>query len=131
MVSGGTAPSAGRDPRNGASSFHLAWDAPTGPWIGADVVLEVTEPPTVPALYFWALQVSFEDRGRAAGGAHLGLQWYPPHPGSTAVNWGGYAPDGRELDGSNSLLPSATGNPNTRDFALAAAYALPPVGDSR
>jgi hypothetical protein len=101
---------------NGASSFHLAWDAPTGPWVGANVVLEVHDPPTVPALYFWALQVSFEDRGRAAGGAHLGLQWYPPHPGSTAVNWGGYAPDGRELEGSNSLLPSATGNPNTRDF---------------
>jgi hypothetical protein len=102
---------------NAASSFHLAWEAPTGPWIGAEVVLEVNEPPIVPSLYFWALQVSFEDRGRAAGGAHFGLQWYPPHPGSTAINWGGYAPDGGELTGTQSLLASATRNPNTRDFA--------------
>jgi hypothetical protein len=111
---------------NGASSFHLAWEAPTGAWIGAEAVLRVTQPPGVSALYFWALQVSFEDRGRAAGGAHFGLQWYPPHPGSTAVNWGGYGPDGRELTGSTSPLPSATGNPNTRDFAWRpqAAYLL-------
>jgi hypothetical protein len=32
------------------------------------------------------------------------------------VNWGGYGPDGRVLDGSTSPLPSATGNPNTRDL---------------
>lgn len=100
---------------NAASSFHLTWDAPQGEWVGAEVVLEVTEGPTVPALYFWALQVSFAQRGRSGGGAHLGLQWYPPHPGSTAVNWGGYGPDGRELSGSVSALPSATGNVNTRD----------------
>ena len=68
-------------------------------------------------LYFWALQVGFEDRGRSAGAAHLGLQWYPPHPGSTAVNWGGYGADGRELAGTASALPSATGNPNTRDLS--------------
>jgi hypothetical protein len=78
--------------------------------------LEVTEPPAVPSLYFWAVQVSFADRGRAAGGAHFGLQWHPAHPGSTAINWGGYARDGGELSGTDSLLPSATGNPNTRDF---------------
>jgi hypothetical protein len=109
--------SAGR-PRsaNGASSFHLAWQVPDGVWHGARVVLEVVVPPSVPALYFWALQVSFVEQGRAGGGAHLGLQWYPAHPGSTAANWGGYRPDGRELDGSTSALPSAPGNVNTRDF---------------
>jgi hypothetical protein len=32
------------------------------------------------------------------------------------VNWGGYAPAGGELDGSISALPSALGNPNTRDM---------------
>jgi hypothetical protein len=97
--------------------MHLRWDVPRGEWVGAEAVLEIVEPPRVPSLYFWALQVSFTDRGRAGGGAHLGLQWFPPHPGSTAVNWGGYAPSGLELTGSTSALPSATGNPNTRDFA--------------
>lgn len=86
------------------------------------VTLEVVEPPRVPSLYFWALQVDVArtplplgtpDR---VGGAHLGLQWHPSHPGSTAVNWGGYAHSGGELDGSASELPSATANPNTRDL---------------
>lgn len=102
---------------NAASSFHLFWDVPPGEWTRAEAVLEVTKVPTVPALYFWALQVSFRERGRAGGGAHLGLQWYPAHPRSTAVNWGGYAPDGHELEGTPSALPSSTGNVNTRDFA--------------
>jgi hypothetical protein len=102
---------------NGASSFHLAWQVPEGEWFGARSVLEVVVPPAVAALHFWAMQVSFVERGRAGGGAHLGLQWYPPHPGSTAVNWGGYRPDGRELDGSASTLPSATDNVNTRDYS--------------
>jgi hypothetical protein len=105
---------------NGASSLHLGWDAPVAPaddpWVAAEAVLEVRSPPEVLSLYFWALQASFTDRGRHGGAGHLGLQWYPAHPGSTAVSWGGYGPDGRELDGSMSTLPSATGNPNTRDF---------------
>lgn len=103
---------------NGASSMHLAWDLPPGASDGAAVTLEVLEPPTVDRLYFWALQVDWVDgRGRRAGGAHLGLQWYPPHPGATAVNWGGYDHAGRELEGSTSALPSATRNPNTRDLS--------------
>lgn len=102
---------------NGASSLHLFWDVPEGDWVAAEAVLEVVEPPRVPALSFWALQVSFTDRGRDGGGAHLGLQWFPPHPGSTAVNWGGYRPGGGELPGSSSSLLSATGNENTRDLA--------------
>jgi hypothetical protein len=102
---------------NAASSFHLVWDAPSGAWAAAEATLEIVTPPKVDALYFWALQVSFADRGRIAGGAHLGLQWYPIHPGSTAVNWGGYAADGRELSGSESSLASTPANPNTRDFA--------------
>lgn len=108
----------GRPPSgNGASSFHLFWDAPRVPWVAAEVVLEIVEPPTVPDLYFWALQVDLGGPGGAAGGAHLGLQWYPIHPGSTAVNWGGYGADGRELAGGGSALPSTPGNANTRDFA--------------
>lgn len=102
---------------NGASSLHLRWVLPAGSWVGAEVTLEVVEPPTVAELYFWAMQVDLTDRGRPAGGAHLGLQWYPIHPGSTAVNWGGYDPAGRELAGSTSVLPSRPGNVNTRDFA--------------
>ena len=101
---------------NGASSFHLPWVVPQGDWVAAEAVLEVLEAPAVPALHFWALQVSFTDRGRDGGGAHLGLQWYPAHPGSTAANWGGYRAGGGELPGSVSELASATGNVNTRDF---------------
>ncbi|MDX6234715.1 MAG: hypothetical protein QOH68_3833 [Nocardioidaceae bacterium] len=79
-------------------------------------MLEIVRPPVVPHLYFWALQASMVDGHRVVGGAHLGLQWHAGHPGSTAVNWGGYAASGGELGGEPSLLPSATGNSNTRDF---------------
>lgn len=108
---------AGRPPSaNGASSFHLRWELP-GRFSRAAVTLEVLEPPTVPSLYFWALQVDLVDRsGGPAGGAHLGLQWHPGHPGSRAVNWGGYHRGGAVLDGTDSALPSATGNPHTRDL---------------
>ncbi len=106
---------------NGASSFHLRWhldDHAVAPIRSASVVLEVVGPPRVPRLYFWALQVDVADaHGRRAGGAHLGLQWHPDHPGSTAVNWGGYDQDGTVLHGSDSALPSALHNPHTRDFA--------------
>lgn len=105
---------------NAASSHHLSWQqppTPAGGWVGAEATLEVRGLPTDDRLRFWALQVSFEDRGRRGGGAHLGLQWHRQHPGRTAVNWGGYGPDGRELTGSTSALPSATGNVNTRDLA--------------
>lgn len=118
---------AGRPPSgNGASSFHLAWELGSvrAPIVAAEVTLEVLEPPVVPDLHFWALQVSFTDAdGRRGGGAHLGLQWYRPHPGSTAVNWGGYRHGGGELDGTASALPSATGNPNTRDYPWRAGVA--------
>lgn len=102
---------------NAASSFHLFWDEPPpGDWVAVEATVEVVSAPPVPALYFWALQASFVDRGRHGGAAHLGLQWHPAHPGSTAVNWGGYGPGGAELAGSASALPSATGNVNTRDL---------------
>jgi len=102
---------------NGASSFHLQWDLP-GAFRSVEVDLEVLVPPAVPQLYFWALQVDFaDDSGQHLGGAHLGLQWHPGHPGSTAVNWGGYDRRGSVLAGSESALPSAVGNENTRDFA--------------
>jgi hypothetical protein len=103
---------------NRASSFHLRWGGlPTGePLVAVAATLTVVVPPAVPELHFWALQASFVDGSRRFGAGHLGLQWYPRHPGSTAVNWGGYREGGGELDGSTSTLPSATGNPNTRDL---------------
>jgi hypothetical protein len=111
----GTPPSA-----NGASSLHLAWVVDPPPagrtWVAAEAVLEILVAPSVPALSFWALQASFQNRGRAAGAGHLGLQWHSGHPGATAVNWGGYGAGGGELEGSTSALPSAMANVNTRDF---------------
>jgi hypothetical protein len=103
---------------NGASSLHLAWDVPVGgPIVAAAATLEVVEAPVVDRLYFWALQVSFRDRdGRRSGGGHLGLQHHPAYPGGGAVNWGGYDPAGRVLDGTDSPLPGTLGNPNTRDL---------------
>jgi hypothetical protein len=104
---------------NRASSLHLFWDLPSGtaPVVAASATLLVEAAPPVPDLYFWALQATFVDSvGRRHGGGHLGLQWHRPHPGSRAVNWGGYGPEGGTLDGSASPLPSATGNPNTRDL---------------
>ena len=101
---------------NGASSFHLRWDL-YSEFDEISVVLEVVEPPTVDRLYFWALQADFADgAGRSTGGAHLGLQWHPEYPGSTAVNWGGYDARGGILHGSGSALPSSLGNPHTHDF---------------
>lgn len=96
--------------------MHLRWEPSPPPSRSITAVLEVVVPPRVDELYFWALQVSFLDGGRHVGAAHLGLQWHPGHPGNTAVNWGGYAAAGGELDGETSPLPSATANPNTRDF---------------
>jgi len=101
---------------NGASSLHLRWDIDPQ-LLDVAVNLTVIDAPQVERLYFWALQADFCDsRGRPAGGAHLGLQWHPRYPGSTAVNWGGYAAGGGELHGSASALPSALGNHNTRDY---------------
>lgn len=97
--------------------MHLWWEPAPAPATAVSAVLEVMVPPAVPHLHFWALQVSFVDRGRRVGGGHLGLQWYDRHPGGTAVNWGGYGEGGGELDGDEPSLPSATGNHNTRDFA--------------
>jgi hypothetical protein len=110
----------GRPPSaNGASSFHLRWGGlpPGAELVEVAVTLEVVTRPVAAELYFWALQAGFAGPGsRRLGAAHLGLQWYPPHPGSTAVNWGGYAAAGGILEGTESALPSATGNPNTRDL---------------
>jgi hypothetical protein len=99
--------------------MHLFWDlaAGAGPVVAVSARLEVEATPPVDDLYFWALQASFTDAGgRRHGGGHLGLQWHRPHPGSRAVNWGGYGPGGGVLDGSESPLPSSSGNPNTRDL---------------
>lgn len=99
---------------NGASSFHLFWDVPASPPVAeVEVTLLVPEAPSVAKLYFWALQVSFP----SGAGAHLGLQWGADSPRRMRhANWGGYGPDGRELSGSTSELPSSFENPNTRDY---------------
>lgn len=105
---------------NGASSFHLFWDL-DGEFVAVRATFEVTVPPVVDRLYFWALQVDFTDGGgHQGGGAHIGLQWHPSYPRSTAINWGGYGPNGGVLDGTESPLPGALGNPHTRDYAWAA-----------
>lgn len=102
---------------NAASSMHVHWSAPADA-TAVEATLRIVTPPAVDRLYFWALQASFTGPGgRHEGAGHLGLQWYRPHPGATAVNWGGYSASGTELTGTDSVLPSATGNPNTRDFA--------------
>ncbi|HUO46378.1 MAG TPA: hypothetical protein VM470_06065 [Acidimicrobiia bacterium] len=80
------------------------------------MTLQVVSPPQVPELYFWALQASFGSSRGLEGGAHLGLQWHPQYPGSTAVNWGGYDRSGQTLAGPESPLPSSLGNANTRDY---------------
>jgi hypothetical protein len=100
--------------RRNASSFHLGWQLPPGAGhlVEAAATLEITDPPVVEDLYFWALQVDFP----GAGGAHLGLQWNRAFPGFGAVNWGGYGPDGALLSGTESPLPSTPGDPNTRDY---------------
>lgn len=102
---------------NRASSLHLRWEwAPAPPeLVEVRADLTVVEPPRGTAadhLYFWALQASFS----AGGAGHVGLQHHPAHPGRTAANWGGYAGGGGELTGTESPLPSARQNPNTRDF---------------
>lgn len=110
-----------------ASSFHLAWtgeqDNPDDPtdrtlYTQASAKLTVPTTPSVEELYFWALQVYFyDDSETLIAGAHTGLQWAPGHPNSKAVNWGGYlTADSSILSGTESTLPSATENDNTRDY---------------
>ncbi len=101
---------------NGASSFHLTWEVPPTRLVEAAATFEVLEPPVVPKLYFWALQVSFVDGPSRLGGAHFGLQYHPDYPGNGAVNWGGYRDGGGELEGSASALRSALDNVNTRTY---------------
>jgi hypothetical protein len=116
----------GRSPSAGGSTaggFHLWWKgvAADEPLVACSVVLEVLVEPTVPKLYFWALQASFLDPGGVShGAAHTGLQWNPRHPDSRAVNWGGYAQAAdvtSVLDGTDSPLPGIPGDRNTRNFA--------------
>lgn len=109
---------------NGASSSHLFWQLPPTaqrtPLVEASVDIQVLDLPQRPALFFWALQASFQKGGRTAGAGHLGLQFYPEHPHNGALNWGGYyGPDSSqsgELAGSPLRLPSTPGNPNTGDY---------------
>lgn len=106
--------------RNRASSFHLMWEVPSGEAIReAAVTIEVTSPPAVDELYFWALQATFANGTTRHGGAHLGIQWNRKFPGHGAVNWGGYesqARGGAILQGTESPLPSTPNDRNTRDY---------------
>jgi len=99
---------------NGASSFHLFWEMPrtsqASRLIEVSAVLEVLEPPQVPSLYFWAMQVDFEEDGLPWGGGHTGLQWNRRFPGGTAVNWGGYASQDRAVAESIYLALRAQGH---------------------
>ena len=111
----------GRPPSdNGASSLHLVWEAPSPPLWAVRATIEIIKAPASPDLYFFALQATFTERGRRLGGAHVGLQWNRRHPGSTAINWGGYraaALGGGVLAGTESALRSAREDPNTRDYS--------------
>ena len=84
--------------------------------VSVSVELTIAEPPTTDDLYFWALQASFANGDTVYGAGHIGLQWISGHPESTAVNWGGYHDAGGELPGTDSPLPSARNNVNTRDY---------------
>lgn len=113
--------SAPRNPPPGkASSFHVWWDAPVAA-VEVAVTLEVLRRPQVDELFFWALQVSFD-----GGGSHIGLQHHPGYPNNGSVNWGGYDASGSILEGSESALPSALDNRNTRtyDWREGAPYRL-------
>ena len=120
-VSGG-GPRVAGPPRssNSASSFHLIWDMPRAVrLVEVSAVLEIVEPPRVSPLYFWALQVDFEEDGVSWGGGHTGLQWNSRFPGGTALNWGGYAAQNRGgavLPGSQPDLFAFPGDPNTMSF---------------
>jgi hypothetical protein len=109
------------DSKREGGAFHLWWEGlpRDAQFVEASVTLEVTQAPTATILYFWALQASFSDNaGRQLGAAHTGLQWNPRHPGSTAINWGGYAspPANAVFEGSPPSLPGFPDDPNTRDF---------------
>jgi hypothetical protein len=118
-------PRAAGPPRsaNGASSFHLIWEMPRTPaaarLVEVSVVFEVLVAPRVPSLYFWALQVDFEEDGLIWGGGHTGLQWNQRFPDHAAVNWGGYAAQelgGAVLAGTEPILRTFPGDPNTAAF---------------
>ena len=111
-------------PSGKASSFHLIWRLPAAARdsrpVEVSAVLEVLEPPSVPALYFWALQVDFVDERGTWGGGHTGLQWNRRYPGGTAVNWGGYAArelGGAVLPGTVSDLPGFADDPHTLAYS--------------
>jgi hypothetical protein len=93
------------------------WEGAPPPLVEVRATLTVLEPTLNDDLRFWALQASFVDAGgQRFGAGHVGLQRHAGHPDACAANWGGYAAGGGELDGTESQLPSARGNRNTRDL---------------
>jgi hypothetical protein len=106
---------------NRASSLHARWLGEPADAVSVSVELTIASQPASAHLRFWALQASFTDGRRPIGAGHLGLQWIDRYPGHTAANWGGYHHVGAgrsgELTGTESALPSATHNVNTRNYA--------------
>ena len=80
------------------SGFHLWWKGvPSNePIVACSVVLEVVQPPTVAALYFWALQASFLDAHRPVlrRGPHR-APVEPPPPGQPGGELGWLRAGGR------------------------------------
>jgi hypothetical protein len=101
----------------------LFWDI-SSPVSTASASLVVVRPPVVDELYFWALQVTFED----GAGAHVGLQWLPgagaARRAGPAANWGGYEAGGRELAGS------PPGNTHPYPWVVGRQYSLSVVRGS-
>ena len=87
--------------------------------MAVEASLTVTRPPHAAKLYFWALQVGFQNGSIPVGAGHFGLQHHPAYPGSGAVNWGGYHRSSSlgELTGSKPKLDSALNNPNTFNYS--------------
>ena len=104
---------------NRASSLHLSWELPpgTGPVVAVSARLTVDALPPVAELYFWALQASFRD-GPAAGTAAptSACSGTRPTRAPAPSTGAGTRRAAAILPGSESALPSGSGNANTRDY---------------
>jgi hypothetical protein len=117
---------------NGASSLHVRWEGLPDGVTDVSAVVRIPAVPAADHLYFWGVAAEIVDAGGdVVGSVHLGLQWDPSRASRLAVNFGGYRASGGELDGTDSALPSANGNRNTRDYSWRAdvSYQLRIVGE--
>ena len=84
------------------------------PLVEVSARLTVLTPPSVAELYFWALQVTFED----GSGAHVGLQHLQDR--RHAANWGGYVGGG----GGRELQGAPAGNTHPFEWSAGESYVL-------